>query len=71
MTAGEAPTVRITHQELAEEVGSVREVVTRALARFQRKGLIETSRGTVRILQRKLLEEEFGDLVTEESGASC
>ncbi|MBB3126362.1 CRP/FNR family transcriptional regulator [Paenibacillus rhizosphaerae] len=71
MTAGEAPAVRITHQELAEEVGSVREVVTRALARFQRNGWIETSRGTVRILQRKMLEEKFGDLVTEESGASC
>ncbi|OZB98397.1 Crp/Fnr family transcriptional regulator [Paenibacillus sp. XY044] len=70
MKAEERSAIRITHQKLAEEVGSVREVVTRALARFQKEGWIETGRGTVRILQRKMLEEQFGDLVTEESGVS-
>ncbi|RAH97796.1 Crp/Fnr family transcriptional regulator [Acuticoccus sediminis] len=44
--------VRATHQTLAFELGTAREVVTRTLAEFQRRGWIEQSRGMVRILDR-------------------
>lgn len=55
------PLLRVTHQELAEQIGSVREVVSRSLQRFKRQGWIETGRGWVRIERRSCLEAEFGD----------
>jgi CRP/FNR family transcriptional regulator, anaerobic regulatory protein len=44
-----------THQEIAAELGTAREVVTRALRHFERDGLIEIDRGQVRILEREAL----------------
>ncbi|MDF2964379.1 MAG: Crp/Fnr family transcriptional regulator [Paenibacillus sp.] len=61
VTSEKQPLLRITHQELAAEIGSVREVVTRALQRYQRKGLLETGRGWVRIVHRSELEAHLGD----------
>lgn len=47
-------------QELAEAVGSVREVVVRALGSFRSKGLIETGRQRIVILDpERLLEESY------------
>jgi CRP/FNR family transcriptional regulator len=42
----------ITHDELAREVGSAREVVSRQLAAFRRAGLIRSSRGRVELVDR-------------------
>jgi CRP/FNR family transcriptional regulator len=42
--------IRITHQELASELGSSREVISRILEDFSQKGLLEVGRGTVEIL---------------------
>ena len=42
--------VEATHQAIAAELGSAREVVTRALARFEREGLIRVVRGRIVIL---------------------
>jgi CRP/FNR family transcriptional regulator, anaerobic regulatory protein len=53
--------LRMTHYELAAEIGTAREVVSRTLQRFQRKGWVETGRGFVRITCRTELEELFGD----------
>ena len=39
-----------THQAIAAELGSAREVVTRALARFEREGLIRVERGRIVIV---------------------
>jgi CRP/FNR family transcriptional regulator len=42
--------IKITHQEVASELGSSREVVSRILEDFSQKGLIEVGRGIVEIL---------------------
>ena len=46
---------RITHQELATELGTAREVVSRQLQEFKRRGWIETSRGRIALLDREAL----------------
>ncbi len=45
-----------THQQLANELGSAREVVSRQLQEFQRRGWIGTSRGHLAIQDRQALE---------------
>jgi CRP/FNR family transcriptional regulator, anaerobic regulatory protein len=42
--------IRITHQEIAAELGSSREVISRILEEFSRQGLVEPARGTVEIV---------------------
>jgi CRP/FNR family transcriptional regulator len=42
--------IRTTHQELASELGSSREVISRILEDLSQKGLIEVGRGIVEIL---------------------
>lgn len=42
--------VQATHQALAAELGSAREVISRLLGEFQRRGWITQARGEVRIL---------------------
>jgi CRP/FNR family transcriptional regulator, anaerobic regulatory protein len=46
----------ITHEEIAKNMGTAREVVTRMLRYFQSEGLVKLSRGVIRILNRKKLE---------------
>ena len=50
--AGDAEDVRTTHQDLAVELGTAREVISRQLAEFQRRGWIAQSRGRVTLLDR-------------------
>lgn len=45
-----------THEEIAKNMGTAREVVTRMLRYFQSEGLVSLSRGEIRILDRKRLE---------------
>ena len=47
-----------THQELALRLGTVREVVSRNLSRFQAQGLIQIQNREVSILDRQGLETE-------------
>ena len=44
-----------THQEIAAELGTAREVVSRALRHFERDGLIAVDRGQVRLVDREAL----------------
>ena len=46
---GHGPELAITHQELANVLGTVREMVTRLLRRFEREGWIELARERIRI----------------------
>ena len=46
---GHGPELAVTHQDLADVLGTVREMVTRLLRRFEREGWIELSRERVRI----------------------
>ena len=52
----EGDTVHATHQELGTELGTAREVVSRTLAEFQRRGWIEQARGQIRLVGRTGLE---------------
>jgi len=54
--AGKGDTVHATHAVLGAELGTAREVVSRLLAEFQRRGWIEQSRGTLRLTGRAGLE---------------
>lgn len=42
--------VKATHQALSVELGTAREVISRTLSEFQRRGWIEQARGTIRLL---------------------
>lgn len=48
--------VRATHQQLAGELGTAREVVSRQLQEFQRRGWIALARGTIAIQDPAALE---------------
>lgn len=50
--AGEADVVKATHQQLATELGTAREVVSRQLQEFQRRGWVAQSRGTITLMNR-------------------
>lgn len=49
-------TLEKTHQELAAELGTAREVVSRHLKRFERYGWIKMQRGSIWILDAKALQ---------------
>lgn len=53
--AGDGDEVRATHQDLAIELGTAREVVSRQLQDFQRRGWLALSRGTLTITNRDAL----------------
>ena len=44
-----------THQVLATELGTAREVISRTLGEFQRRGWVELSRGVLRLTDREAL----------------
>lgn len=44
--------IHITHQEIAAELGSSREVISRILIEFAAAGWIETGRGAIRVLDQ-------------------
>ena len=54
--ADETGTVVATHAILASELGTAREVISRTLAEFQRRGWIEQSRGKLSLTGRAGLE---------------
>jgi CRP/FNR family transcriptional regulator len=47
---------KVSHQDLADGIGSVRQVVTRALADLRKRGLLETTQGYVTITNPMALE---------------
>ena len=49
--------VVITHQRLADEVGSVREVISRILKEFEARDLVRLERGRIHILDRERLRQ--------------
>ena len=50
-------TLLITHETIANHMGSAREVVTRMLRYFQSEGMVKLTRGAVEITDREALEE--------------
>ena len=47
---GHGRVVEMTHQQLADAVGSVREIVTRVLRSFADQGLVKSGRGSIEVL---------------------
>jgi CRP/FNR family transcriptional regulator, anaerobic regulatory protein len=54
--AGVQNPLRVTHQEIAADLGSSREVISRILEDFSRSGLIEPGRGIIEVLDIDGLE---------------
>ncbi len=52
----ETESLRITHEKIANHMGTAREVVTRMLRYFQSEGMVKLTRGTVDIADSKKLE---------------
>jgi CRP/FNR family transcriptional regulator, anaerobic regulatory protein len=49
------PSIRCTHQALADELGTVREIVTRLLRRFERDGWLRSGREHIELLDAAAL----------------
>jgi len=56
LSAGDS-VVRTTHQQLAAELGTAREVISRQLLEFQRRHWIEQSRGSIQLENKPHLEQ--------------
>ncbi len=57
--AGPGDLVARTHQALANEIGTAREVVSRQLHEFQRRGWVTAGRGEIRLTDRAALQAFF------------
>jgi CRP/FNR family transcriptional regulator len=49
----------ITHEKIANHLGTAREVVTRMLKYFQEEGMVNLSRGKIMIVNRDKLQELY------------
>lgn len=50
-------TIALTHEQIARYIGSAREVVSRMMKYFASEGIIEVSRGGIKILDKKRLRK--------------
>lgn len=57
----EDDTLTITHEKIANHLGTAREVVTRMLKYFQMEGMVSLNRGTIHILNEKKLKDLVED----------
>lgn len=57
----ESYALEITHEKIANHLGTAREVVTRMLKYFQNEGIVALSRGTIDILDKGKLERLLED----------
>lgn len=53
----ETSILKITHETIANHLGTAREVVTRMLRYFQSEGMVKLARGTVEICEERRLQE--------------
>ncbi|KRS12207.1 Crp/Fnr family transcriptional regulator [Roseovarius atlanticus] len=53
--AGDSKEIAATHQDLASELGTAREVISRVLADFQKRGLVQQSRGRIALVDKPTL----------------
>lgn len=58
--SGREVLIPTTHQQLADELGTAREVISRALERWQSDGWVRLRRGTVEILQPGAIQRTAG-----------
>lgn len=53
----QSPTIKITHQGIANELGSTREVISRLLKSFEQRGKLKLSRGYIELTCPRIKEE--------------
>ena len=53
----ETSVLQITHEKIANHMGTAREVVTRMLRYFQTEGLVSLTRGSIEVVDMKKLEQ--------------
>lgn len=63
-TSGASTTLRITHDEIAVELGTAREVISRKLKEFEKEGWLVLGRGRIQDIQRAALEQVKSRYVT-------
>ncbi|MAT99157.1 MAG: hypothetical protein CL608_18580 [Anaerolineaceae bacterium] len=51
------PALHTTHQQLADELGSVREVISRLLNDFKEQGAVAVERGKIFVLKETILQQ--------------
>jgi CRP/FNR family transcriptional regulator len=49
--------IEVTHADLAADLGTAREVVSRLLKEFERLGAISLSRGKIQVIDARMLRE--------------
>ncbi|NOY05439.1 MAG: Crp/Fnr family transcriptional regulator [Chlorobi bacterium] len=52
-----SPAIHVTHEGLAADLGTAREVVSRILKDFEHTGILRLSRGTITIIDRTMLNK--------------
>ena len=55
-SGGNDAVITITHEQIAAELGTAREVVSRVLKEFERSGTVELSRGKITLRDKAGLE---------------
>ena len=55
-----SPVLKLTHEKIANHMGTAREVVTRMLRYFQSEGMVTLTRGTIELTDRKMLQSLSG-----------
>ena len=53
-------TIKLTHEQIAKYMGSAREVVSRMVKYFATEGIVESSRGGIRVLDKSRLRKIAG-----------
>lgn len=59
ITKNQSDVIELTHEQIAKYVGSAREVVSRMLKYFAKEGVVELSRGGVKIINKDKLKKIF------------
>jgi len=57
----DSDTLKLTHEAIANHLGTAREVVTRMLRYFQNEGYVKLTRGTLEIIDREGMENLVND----------
>ncbi len=63
LLVSQGPVVLATHTQLADDLGSVREVISRILKDFESRGLIKAARGQIEVIDQETLQQisQIGD----------
>jgi len=61
MRLEDTDTLKITHEKIANHMGTAREVITRMLRYFQSEGMVKMTRGTITVTDENALTKLAGE----------